>query len=127
VELAGVRLDAAGAVAVSDRAARSLREQLGRRLVCHPGLARALGSRVTPLVVGPDLIPVVTDVDEASQAPELVVLSAVVHGGKPANTDVLGVLLKALSFVENQQAFLYLELVLAALPGAARRGVTWRN
>lgn len=67
------------------------------------------------------MIPVVADADEAGRASELVVLSAMAHGGDPGRGAVLDVLVGALAFVETQHAVLYAELVLAALPSTARR------
>lgn len=78
------------------------------------------GSRVVPLVVGPDLVPMLTDAGQAGRSPELVVLSALAHGGDPDRYGVLDALLGVLSSVEKQHRFLYLELVYAALPEAAR-------
>lgn len=79
------------------------------------------GSQITPLVLGPELVPVVTDPDQASRMPELAVLSAIAHGGEKNHHAVLGALLSALGTIEEQQAFLYLELVHVALPESARR------
>jgi hypothetical protein len=81
----------------------------------------ASGSEVRPLVLGPDLVPVVTDLEQAIHAPELAVLSAMAHGGHPGHRAVLKALLSALNTVEEQRAFLYLELVHVALPESARR------
>lgn len=78
------------------------------------------GSRVVPLVVGPDRVPVLTDAGQASRSPELAVLSALAHGKDPDCYGVLDVLLGALLSVEEQHRFLYLGLVHAALPEAAR-------
>ena len=78
------------------------------------------GSVITPLVVGPDRIPVVADGEHAVRSPELAVLSALAHTAHPRHTEVLDVLAETLATVEKQQAILYLRLVLAALPQAAR-------
>ncbi len=79
------------------------------------------GSQVVPVVVGPGLVPVVTDKEQAMRMPELAVLSALAHGGSADHPAVLGALLQALVSVSDERAFLYLELVYAALPEAARR------
>jgi hypothetical protein len=79
------------------------------------------GSQIVPVVVGPELVPVVTDVAIAGRKPELTVLSALAHGGGAEHRAVLAALLRALGSVEDQRRFLYLELVYAALPEAARR------
>ena len=79
----------------------------------HPGWA------LSPLVLGPDRVPVVTDADEAARDPELAVLSAIAHGGRPDRTDVLDALVSALAAVDQERATLYSNVVLAALPAAA--------
>ncbi|MGH3842690.1 MAG: hypothetical protein ACRDS0_14780 [Pseudonocardiaceae bacterium] len=79
------------------------------------------GALVTPLVVGPNRVPVVTDVDPAPGAgPEWAVLSAMAHGADPAHRAVLDALLAALAGIDEQRATLYLDVVLTALPLAAR-------
>jgi len=81
----------------------------------HPGLV------LTPLVLGPALVPVIDDPGEAARAPELAVMSAVAHGADPARTGVLDALVSALSTVDVDRANLYADIVLAALPQAAHR------
>lgn len=72
-------------------------------------------------MLGPELVPVVTDAEQATRTPELAVLSALAHGGDVGRRAVLDALLSGLSAVEKQHALLYLEVVYAALPGSARR------
>jgi hypothetical protein len=81
----------------------------------HPGLV------LTPLVVGPDLVPVVTDPARARSDPELTVLSALTHAHQPEHYPVLHALLAALDVVDHDMVELYHDLVFAALPPAARR------
>lgn len=81
----------------------------------HPGWV------LRPLVVGPDAIPVITDVNQAADAPELAVLSAIAHGTDTDKTDVLDTLHAALTLIDDEQARLYADIVLAVLPEAARR------
>ncbi len=81
----------------------------------HPGWA------LTPLVLGPDRVPVVTEGDAAAQAPELAVLSAMAHGADPGRSGVLDALISALGAVDVQRSTLYSDVVFAALPVAARR------
>jgi hypothetical protein len=81
----------------------------------HPGWT------LSPLVLGPERVPVVTDADEAARDPELAVLSAMTHGGRPDRTDVLRALVSALAAVDEELATLYSDLVLDALPAAAHR------
>lgn len=80
----------------------------------HPGWV------LRPLALGPDTVPVVTDAEEASRAPELVVLSAMAHGGHPDRDKVFDALLTALRTIDEDHATLYYDVVLAALPEAAR-------
>lgn len=80
----------------------------------HPGWV------LCPLVLGPAQVPVVTDPIEASRLPELAVLSAIAHGGAKQHEKVLEALLAALSSIDDDQAHLYADVVLAALPRAAR-------
>jgi hypothetical protein len=81
----------------------------------HPGWT------LSPLVLEPDRVPVVTDTEEAARDPELAVLSAMAHGGRPDRTDVLHALVSALAAVDQERATLYSNVVLAALPAAAHR------
>ena len=81
----------------------------------HPGWL------LTPLVLGPDMVPVVTDVDVARENPELAVLSALTHGRHPDRYPVLDALIVSLDIVDHEHASMYYDLVLAALPAAARR------
>ncbi len=75
------------------------------------------GSRVVPLVLGPDRVPVV---GPAEAAPELAVLSAMAHGADREQAGVLDVLPGVLAAVEEPHASMYRDVVLAALPRAAR-------
>lgn len=80
----------------------------------HPGWT------LRPLVAGPDRIPVVVDPDEAARSPELAVLSAIAHGSSPAREKVLIAMLAGLSTIDDQHLTRYHDVVLAALPAAAR-------
>jgi len=80
----------------------------------QPGLV------MRPLVIGPDRVPVVTDPTVASDSPELAVLSAMAHGAHPDRANILNALLAGLRTVENDRVGLYADVVLAALPAAAR-------
>ncbi len=79
------------------------------------------GARLCPLVLGPDRVPMVTDVDQAARVPELAVLSAMAHGAHPDRSSVLDALLGAFAAVDEDRAMLYSDVVLAALPEAAQR------
>jgi hypothetical protein len=76
---------------------------------------------LAPLVLTPERVPVVTDVDTASSAPELTVLSAMTHGNHPDHVKILDTLAAALATADSDQAIEYAEIVLAVLPEAARR------
>ena len=78
----------------------------------HPGWV------LSPLVLGPDRVPVVTD---AGQPPELVVLSAMAHSGHPDRDKIFHALFSTLATVDPALATLYSDIVFAALPTAARR------
>ena len=81
----------------------------------HPGLT------LTPLVVGPGRVPVVTDPAVAVRSPELAVMSAMAHGNHPDRDRVWRALLAALTSVDQERSTLYSDIVLAALPAVARR------
>jgi hypothetical protein len=81
----------------------------------HPGLV------LTPLVLGPERVPVVIDPDQAVRVPELAVLSAIAHPAHPDRLLVWHALLTALATVDQDRSNLYADVVLAALPVAARR------
>ena len=78
------------------------------------------GSVVRPAVIGPDLIPVLTDAAEASRVSELSVLSALAHVREDGPFAVLDAMAVALDHLEPAHAVEYSRLVLAALPAAAR-------
>jgi hypothetical protein len=89
---------------------------------CATPIALGPGATVTPLVLGPQLVPVVTEPADAARAPELAVLSAIAHGGDPARGGrVLDALLGAFGAIDPDRAALYCDVVLAALPAAASR------
>ena len=78
------------------------------------------GYMLTPLVLGPAEVPVVTDPTLARRQPELAVLSAMVHGERSGEKGVFDALLAALEEVDQDHADLYTDIVLAALPQAIR-------
>jgi hypothetical protein len=80
----------------------------------HPGWL------LTPLVVGPRRVPLVTDHGTARRVPELAVLSAIAHA-TPTDRRVLDALLAALESVDEKDATPYSDFVMNALPEAARR------
>ena len=87
------------------------------------------GSMVTPTVLGPAQIPVITDAVQAREAPELTLLSAVAH---PDNRAVVDTLFATLT-PDSEHSLVYADLVRTVLPEVARRYLedlmttsTWR-
>lgn len=79
----------------------------------HPGLV------LQPLVLGPDQVPIVTDPAQAGHNPALTVLSATAHGNHPDRNQILRTLMGLLVDADHRER--YADIVLAALPEAARR------
>jgi hypothetical protein len=66
-------------------------------------------------------VPVVTDPDVAARTPELAVLSVMAHPDHPDRGKILNAFVGALANVDQEQGWLYSDVVFAALPLAARR------
>ncbi|WP_437634239.1 hypothetical protein [Sorangium sp. So ce854] len=81
----------------------------------HPGLT------LTPLVLGPEGVPVVTDAAQAAAAPEVVVLSAMAHGQGEAAEAIGVAFLAAVAGLDDERRAVYGDLVLSSLNAAARR------
>ncbi|WP_437810991.1 hypothetical protein [Sorangium sp. So ce1078] len=81
----------------------------------HPGLT------LTPLVLGPEGVPVVTDPEQAKAAPEVVVLSAMAHGHSEAGEAIGVAFLAAAAGLDEERRAVYGDLVLSSLSAAARR------
>lgn len=73
-----------------------------------------------PVVLGPDEIPRITSVDDATRMPELAVLSALVHGDAPGAEPVVEAVVHALARLDEPVAQSYLDLVLSSFPDVAR-------
>jgi len=84
-----------------------------------PVMKSTPGWLLTPLLI-PTEMPVVTDPSLARRKPELAVLSAMAHGGRSGEEGIFEALLAALEVVDHDHAKMYADLVLAALPVAAR-------
>ncbi|MEU6830082.1 hypothetical protein ABZ894_15670 [Nocardia beijingensis] len=80
----------------------------------HPGLV------LRPLVLGPDVVPAVTDLDEARALPERAVLSTLAHADGPEADRVFEALLAGLQSTDDERAKMYYDLVVAALSKTAR-------
>ena len=81
----------------------------------HPGLV------LVPVVVGPERLPVIDDVDTATRHPELAVLAAIAHAHRPDIRESLQATVEALQDLDDDRATLYNELLRTALPLAAKR------
>ncbi|WP_437777387.1 hypothetical protein [Sorangium sp. So ce1097] len=81
----------------------------------HPGWT------LTPLVLGPEGVPVVTDAEQARAAPEVVVLSAMAHGQSEAAEAIGVAFLAAAAGLDEERRALYGDLVLSSMNEAARR------
>lgn len=81
----------------------------------HPGFV------LRPLVLGPELIPEVTDPAEAIAEPERAVLSGMAHGDGPNADAVLRALLAGLSKKDKDHRLMYTDLVTTVLSHAGQR------
>jgi hypothetical protein len=83
----------------------------------HPGFV------LRPIVMGPSQVPLIVDPDDAVQAPELGVLSAVFHGRGSQAKRLGRAVLEGLTKVDESIRGAYVDLLLASLTGPARREV----
>ncbi|MEU7739684.1 hypothetical protein [Nonomuraea sp. NPDC049158] len=81
----------------------------------HPGLT------LTPLVIGPDNTPVITDVAEAVGNIGLAAISAITQSKHPLIADILATLTEALDSLDSDVARRYAEYVTVALTGNAQK------
>ncbi|WP_441290245.1 hypothetical protein ACSRUE_06395 [Sorangium sp. KYC3313] len=81
----------------------------------HPGWT------LTPLVLGPHGVPVVTDAEQAKAAPEVAVLSAMAHGQSEAAEAIGEAFFAAAAGLDEERRAVYGDLVLSSLNAAARR------
>jgi hypothetical protein len=81
------------------------------------------GFSVQPLVLGPTAVPVIAALDEAREAPELAVLSAMAHGKDAVQTAVEIALAASTAAheLDRERWLLYFQLIRAALSEAARK------
>ncbi|WP_066361249.1 hypothetical protein [Herbidospora mongoliensis] len=81
--------------------------------VGHPGFI------LKPLVIGPDAVPVITDIEAARASPELAMLSAAIHGKE--NVAVLEAAVHAANLIDPQKSVVYFEYLAERLPEAMKR------
>jgi hypothetical protein len=81
------------------------------------------GGQLTPLVLGPEGVPIVSDALQARRFPELAVLSVMAHGHGDPNTavNIAKLAAAAASDLDSDRQTLYLDLIEAALGEAARK------
>jgi hypothetical protein len=78
----------------------------------NPGLA--------PLVIGPSEFPRVTDSELARAAPELAVLSVLMHRESAEVTEIAAAALDAAAQVDDPRSKLYADLILSSVPDLSR-------
>ena len=81
------------------------------------------GSVVQPLVIGPEDIPRIVDIEAARAQPELAVLSAVVHARSEDAPQIAAAALIACRTLDSEHAYQYADMVEARLDGVARRAL----
>ena len=81
------------------------------------------GSIMRPTVIGPDLVPIVVDPQEAERLPALSVLSVIAHGKTVHALDVGRAALHATDTLDESDSTLYADLVLHHLDAAARQAL----
>ncbi|WP_330228671.1 hypothetical protein OHA40_21435 [Nocardia sp. NBC_00508] len=85
---------------------------------CRRPILIAPGCALAPVALGPADVPVVTDASTAATNPELAVLSAIAHRHHPERDAILTTLAENMVDVANGD--MYIDLVMAVLPKAAR-------
>ncbi len=78
------------------------------------------GATLVPVVIGPDDVPVITDPEVAAQAPEIAVLSAIVHGETDAGLEVGRAALASLRDLDATHGALYTDIIYKRLRADAR-------
>ncbi|WP_437886342.1 hypothetical protein [Sorangium sp. So ce307] len=85
-------------------------------------LGLGLGT-LQPLVIGPEIVPEVTEQAEAEKETELAILSAVAHGNGPNGLAVVQAALGALGRFDREHAAVYFQIVYNALRDPMRRAL----
>ena len=76
-----------------------------------------------PLVLGPTLVPVVTERALAERETELSILSAMVHGNDPNGMEVVTTAFEALRDIDTEHAAVYFQMVYDALRAPMKRAL----
>ena len=79
------------------------------------------------LVLGPKIVPEVTDPTNATQETELSVLSAVAHGNGPNGVAIVEAAMQALANLDEEHAEAYFQIIYGALREPMRRALEARN
>jgi len=94
---------------------RKTAEWAAEPIVIGPGFV------LRPFVLGPDLVPVITDVAQAAAVPELAVLSGIAHGTDRGARDAAFVAVAAIAAQDIDLAALYADVIVAELPKRLRK------
>jgi hypothetical protein len=86
-------------------------------------LAVGITGTLRPVVIGPKSLPVVTELGQAQENPEIAVLSALAHGRRKVGAQVGRVAAEAARSLDAERRRLYTDLILQHLTRAARRGL----
>lgn len=78
---------------------------------------------LSPLVLGPAIVPEVTEEAHAERETELAILSAVAHGNGPNGIDVVQAVFSALGRLDQEHAAVYFQIVYNALREPMRRAL----
>ncbi len=70
-------------------------------------------------MIGPDAVPVITDIEAARASPELAMLSAAIHGKQ--SVAVLEAAVHAANLIDPQKSVVYFEYLAERLPEAMKR------
>ena len=78
---------------------------------------------VQPLVLGPAVVPEITDLAEAEKEVQLAVLSAVAHGNGPQGEAVVKAAFRALERLDPEHAMVYFQIIYDALREPMQRAL----
>jgi hypothetical protein len=96
---------------------------LDREVARWAAMPIVIGERccvVSPRVIGPDMVPAITDAGSARQAPELAVLSVAAHGDEAGAEHIALAALAAAHDLDRDREYKYRDFIKAFLGRAAR-------